>query len=152
MSDPETPVRPLPAKPRYKYLILILKPHGQSSRSPVRLLLSKVKLSYIYYILKPNGQSSKSPFKLLPCEAITSYVCTILKTSHPQSQSQAVVCVSTPRMYLCSGYFLVFTKKGTIHRTLLLTNYRMFLILGKSAELLRNMKGHIRLASTNRLK
>ena len=29
------------------------------------------------------------------------------KTSPPQSQSQAVVCVSTPRMYPRSGYFLV---------------------------------------------
>ena len=26
-----------------------------------------------------------------------------------QCQSQAVVCVSTPRMYLQSGYFLVYT-------------------------------------------
>ena len=29
------------------------------------------------------------------------------KTSPPQSRSQAVVCVSTPRMYPRSGYFLV---------------------------------------------
>ena len=29
------------------------------------------------------------------------------KTSPPQSQSQAVVCVSTPRKYPRSGYFLV---------------------------------------------
>ena len=29
------------------------------------------------------------------------------ETSPPQSQSQAVVCVSTPRMYPRSGYFLV---------------------------------------------
>ena len=36
------------------------------------------------------------------------------KTSPPQSRSQAVVCVSTPRMYPRSGYFLVtsyFQKK-----------------------------------------
>ena len=32
------------------------------------------------------------------------------KTSPPQSQSQAVVCVSTPRMYPRSGYFLVRKK------------------------------------------
>ena len=32
------------------------------------------------------------------------------KTSPTQSRSQAVVCVSTPRMYSRSGYFLVFTK------------------------------------------
>ena len=29
------------------------------------------------------------------------------ETSPPQSRSQAVVCVSTPRMYPRSGYFLV---------------------------------------------
>ena len=32
----------------------------------------------------------------------------IKKTSPTQSRSQAVVCVSTPKMYLRSGYFLVF--------------------------------------------
>ena len=32
------------------------------------------------------------------------------KTSSLQSRSHAVVCVSTPRMYPRSGYFLVFTK------------------------------------------
>ena len=31
------------------------------------------------------------------------------KISPPQSRSQAVVCVSTPRKYPRSGYFLVFT-------------------------------------------
>ena len=30
------------------------------------------------------------------------------KTSPPQSRSQAVVCISTPRMYPRSGYFLVY--------------------------------------------
>ena len=32
------------------------------------------------------------------------------KTSPHQSWSQVVVCVSTPRMYLPSGYFLVYMK------------------------------------------
>ena len=32
------------------------------------------------------------------------------KTSLPQSRSQAVVCVSTPRVYPCSGSFLVSNK------------------------------------------
>ena len=32
------------------------------------------------------------------------------ETSPPQSWSQAVVCVSTPRMYLRTRYFLVFIK------------------------------------------
>ena len=51
----------------------------------------------------------QKPVRPLSCEAKPSYVHTILKkTSPPQSQSQAVVCVSTPRMYPRSGYFLVF--------------------------------------------
>ena len=33
-------------------------------------------------------------------------------SSLPQCWSQAFVCVSTPRMYLRSGYFLVFPKLG----------------------------------------
>ena len=42
-----------------------------------------------------------------------SYIHTILKPyfrvpSPAQSRSQALVCVSTPRMYLRSGYFLVY--------------------------------------------
>ena len=32
------------------------------------------------------------------------------KTSPPQSRSQAVVCVSTPRIYPPSGYFIVLNK------------------------------------------
>ena len=33
-------------------------------------------------------------------------------SSHLQSRSKAVVCVSTPRMYPCSGYFLVNTIRN----------------------------------------
>ena len=98
------------AKPRYVYSIL--KPHSQSSSGPVRPLLSEAKPSYILSILKPHSQSSKSPVRPLSREAKPSCVHTILKKKPekilpPQSQSQAVVCVSTPRMYPRSGYFLV---------------------------------------------
>ena len=108
------------AKP--SYVFSILKPHSQSFRSPVRLLLSKAKLSYVYWILKPYGQSSRSLVRLLLCEAelcILDFKITwsaklriynLKKTSLPQSRSQAVVCVSTPRMYPRSGYFLVINK------------------------------------------
>ena len=52
-------------------------------------VLGKAKPSYVYLILKPQFRVS----------------------SPPQSQSQAVVCVSTPRKYPRSGYFLVVNKK-----------------------------------------
>ena len=58
----------------------ILKPHGQSSRYQVRILLPRQK------------QSTCSEFHHLP------------------SWSKAVVCVSTPRMYLRCGNFLVQDK------------------------------------------
>ena len=45
------PVRLLLSEATLSYVYLILKPHGQSSRSPVILLLSKEKLSYAYSIL-----------------------------------------------------------------------------------------------------
>ena len=41
--------------------------------------------------------------------------------SPPQSRSQAVVCVSTPRMYPQSGYFLVNTKTQRLHDVDLIT-------------------------------
>ena len=118
------------AKPRYVYSIL--KPHGQSFRRQVRLLLNEAKLSYVYSILRLHCQSSRSPVRLplseekpsyeysilkkhsqisktqlLPSEAKLNYIYTTLKKHHLPSRSQAVVCVSTPRMYPPSGYFLV---------------------------------------------
>ena len=39
-----------------------------------------------------------------------------LKKSPPQSRSQAVVCVSKPRMYLRSGYFLVTNMSNHLMR------------------------------------
>ena len=71
------------AKPRCVYSIL--KPHGQSSRCQVRLLLPK----------QSRG-------------AYTQFENHMVRVSSPpQSRSKAVVCVSTPRMYPRSGYFLV---------------------------------------------
>ena len=49
--------------------------------------------------------------------SIVTYVKTHFSiSSPPQCRSQAVVCVSTPRMYPQSGYFLVKNKKflGTV--------------------------------------
>ena len=65
------------AKPRCVYLIL--KPHSQISRYQVRILLLRQNQgTYIFRVSSPT-----------------------------QSRSKAVVCVSTPRMYSRSGYFLV---------------------------------------------
>jgi len=87
-GSPSDPSRTTAAEAKPRYVYLILKPHGQSSKSPVRPLLREAKPRCVYSILKPHGQSF-----------ITS-----------PSRSKAVVCVSTPRMYLRSGYFLVHTK------------------------------------------
>ena len=93
--------------------------HVQSSGSLARPLLSEAKPSYVYSILKSYGQSSRSLIRLLLQELKPSCVDSkitwsselriynLKKTSPPQSRSQAVVCVSTPRMYPRSGYFLV---------------------------------------------
>ena len=57
------------------------------------------------------------------------------KTSPPQSRSQAVVCVSTPRMYLRSGYFLEFDNLET-EAHFAHNNASICLILSKSIEML----------------
>ena len=86
--------------------------HFRSPSDPSQTAVAEAKPRYVYLILKPHGQSSKSPIRLLPREAKPSYVYTIFKKPSPtQSQSQAVVCVSTPRKYPRSGYFLVIYKK-----------------------------------------
>ena len=108
------------AKPRYVYSIL--EPHGQSFRKQVRLLLSEGKLNYVCSILRLHCQSSRSPVRLLLSEGkaelhildswsdFQNTIATkwseaelrlynLKETSPPQSRSQAVVCVSTPRMY-----------------------------------------------------
>ena len=87
-SEFQVPSQTAPTKAKPRCVYSILNPHGQIFRRPVRPLLSKANPSYIYSNLKPHGQS-----------CIT-----------PQSRSKAVVCVSTPRMYPRSGYFLVISK------------------------------------------
>ena len=61
---------------------------------------------------KTTWSEFQIPSPSSPAEAKLRYVYSILKPhvrvpSPPQSQSQAVVCVSTPRKYPRSGYFLV---------------------------------------------
>ena len=89
LSVPSVPSRPVPEKKSLKQKILLNKVVRYTSRVTKILshpaVLGEAKPSYVYLILKPQFRVS------LP----------------PQSQSQVVVCVSTPRMYLQSGYFLV---------------------------------------------
>ena len=67
---------------------------------------AKAKPSYVYSILKTHDQISET--RLLPSEAKLNYIYTTLKKHHlPRVGPKLVVCVSTPRMYLHSGYFLV---------------------------------------------
>ena len=62
-----------------------------------------------WYVFRVNNMYPGSPLHTswtFPAEAKLRCVYSILKP-HSQSWSKAVVCVSTPRMYPCSGYFLV---------------------------------------------
>ena len=87
------PVCPVPSRPPKKVAETenFAKQSGQIYfKGDKKLLiyaavLGEAKLSYVYSILKPHFRVS----------------------SPPQSWSQAVVCVSTPRKYPRSGYFLV---------------------------------------------
>ena len=106
-GSPSHPSWTAAAEAKLRCIYSILKPHGQSSRGPVTPLLSEAKPSYVYSISKPHGQSFRGQVRLLSGEAKPSYIYTIFKRSPPQSRSQAVVCVSTPRKYRRSGYFLV---------------------------------------------
>ena len=114
-GSPSDPNQTAAAEAKLRNVYLILKPHGQSFRRKVRLLLSEAKPSYVYSILKPHSQSSRSQVRLVLSKAKPSYVYSILKP-HGQSSitypshSKAVVCVSTPRMYPRSGYFLISFK------------------------------------------
>ena len=74
------------------YVLWVKNMHFGSPSDPTQTTAVKAKLSYVYLILKPH-------FRVL---------------SLPQSQSQAVVCVSTPRTYLRSGYFLFLQKEESI--------------------------------------
>ena len=88
--------------------IIKFKTTWSEFQMPSQTAPTEAKPSCVYSNLKPLGQSFKRPVRLLPCEAKPSYTCKILKKTSPhQSRSQAVVCVSTLRMYPRSGYFLV---------------------------------------------
>ena len=65
-------------------------------QTPSQTTLAEAKPRCVYSILKPHDQSSRYQVRIL-----------FRVSSPPQSRSKAVVCVSTPRMYPRSGYFLV---------------------------------------------
>ena len=68
--------------------------HFGSPSDPSQTAAAEAKPRYVYSILKPHGQSFRGQVRLLLS----------------QSRSQAVVCVSTPRMYPRSRYLLSMYK------------------------------------------
>ena len=96
--------------------------HPGSTSHPIWTAAAEAKPRCIYSILKPHGQSSRCQVRLLlPKQSQGAYTQfenhMVRVSSLPQSLSKAVVCVSTPRMYPCSGYFLVvniFAKKKSV--------------------------------------
>ena len=83
--------------------------HFGSPSDPSQTAAAEAKPRYVYSILKPHGQSFRRQVRLLLS----------------QSRSQAVVCVSTPRMYPRSGYFLVFTYNIVCFIVILLLSLNM---------------------------
>ena len=76
-----------------------------------RSFLASVKSEkYAFWVHEPRR--SQDPCITIFCEAKPSclYQTYFSVSSPPQCWSQAVVCVSTPRMYPRSGYFLVYHK------------------------------------------
>ena len=64
--------------------------------------------SYVYLILKPTwSEFQKASHTTTERGKAELHIYNLKETSPPQNRSQAVVCVSTPRMYPQSGYFLV---------------------------------------------
>ena len=88
------------AKPRCVYSIL--KPQWSELQRPSQTAPTKAKPRCVYSIAKSHGQSSRYQVRIL-----------YRVSSPPQSRSKAVVCVSTPRMYQRSGYFLVYCSFNT---------------------------------------
>ena len=78
------------------YVVRVKNMHPGSPSDPSGTTAAEAKRRYVYSILKPHGQSSGSPVRI--------YYSSI--SSRPQCQSQAVVCVSTPRKYPLRGYIL----------------------------------------------
>ena len=91
------------------YVLWVKNMHFGSPSNPSQTAAAKAKPRYVYSILKPHGQSSGNI--VTPSGSITLVLpnfdlilqCFILSPC----RSQAVVCVSTPRKYPSSGYFLV---------------------------------------------
>ena len=88
-SEFQVPSQTAPAEAKPRCVYSILKPHDQSSKGQVRIPSYQVRILSPRQITIPHLRVS----------------------SPPQSRSKAVVCVSTPRMYPRSGYFLVMTRK-----------------------------------------
>ena len=96
------------------YVLGVKNMHPGSPSDPSRTAAAGVKPRCVYSILKPHGQSSRCQVRLLlPKQSQGAYTQfenhMVRVSSPPQSRSKAVVCVSTPRMYPRSGYFLVYT-------------------------------------------
>ena len=147
-GSPSDPIRTpaTEAKPRCVYSFL--KPHSQSSRCQVRLLPPRQSqgayTQFQNHMVRVSGAKSdcsrwgKAMVHILHFKTTWSEFQKANQTateqgnaerisnqnvcSPPQSRSQAVVCVSTPRKYPRSGYFLVrtiFKKKKEFADTLL---------------------------------
>ena len=74
--------------------------------------MAQIKVSW--YVLRVKNMNSSLPLETLCVHEARQSEAMYIKThfsvqSPPQFRSQAVVCVSTPRMYPRSGYFLVQT-------------------------------------------
>ena len=87
--------------------ILNFKTTWSEFQIPSPTASTEAKPRCLYSILKPHGQSSRYQVRILLLGQIT--IPHFRVSSPPQSRSKAVVCVSTPRMYPRSGYFLVCT-------------------------------------------
>ena len=99
--------------------------HFGSPSDPSQISVAEAKPRYIYLISKQHGQSKKCPVRLLLCKAKPSNGYAIFeKLSPPQSWSQVVVCVSTPRMYPRSGYLLVTNKN--ILKVMIFTRFALY--------------------------
>ena len=94
------------------YVLRVKNMHPGSPSDPSGTAAAEAKPRCVYSILKPHGQSSRYQVRLLlPKQSQGAYTQfenhMVRVSSPPQSRSKAVVCVSTPRMYPRSGYFLV---------------------------------------------
>ena len=94
------------------YVLRVKNMHPWSPSDPSGTAVAEAKPRCVYSILKRHGQSSRCQVRLLlPRRSRGAYTQIqnhmVRVSSPPQSRSKAVVCVSTPRMYPRSGYFLL---------------------------------------------